>query len=196
MSKLGGWVIEPSSTKMPQKVASAFGNVEHILGCTYKAIAYLGKQQVNGTNYAILAEQTVITGEDTKNAVIMIFNEKADSNDIAWVGTIPVVEGGGKFGGTAINMVAAEALGNPEKDIFNKAIEGFVGSKIELVATVGTKVEKGTVHKFIVTLQPVVMDSEKKLAVMSYNDMTNEIEFEPILSGCAKEGKLGYAFTW
>lgn len=192
MSKLGGWIIEPSSTKMPQKVASAFGTVEHILGCTYKKIAYLGKQQTNGINYAILAEQTVITGEDTKNAVIMIFNEKENSNDIAWVGTIPVVEGGGKFGGTDINMVAAEALGNPEKDVFNKALEGFVGSKIELVASVGTKVVNGTIHKFVVTTEAVVLNSEKKLAVLSYNDLTKEMEFEPLLANA----KLGYAFTW
>ena len=122
----------------------------------------------------------------------MIFNEKEDSNDIAWVGTIPVVEGGGKFGGTDINMVAAEALGNPEKDVFNKALEGFVGSKIELVASVGTKVVNGTIHKFVVTTEAVVLNSEKKLAVLSYNDLTKEMEFEPLLANA----KLGYAFTW
>lgn len=192
MSKLGGWTIEPSSTKMPQKVASSFDKVEKVFGCTYKAIAYVGKQEVNGTNYAVLAEQTVITGEDTKNAVIMVFNEKPESNDLAWVGTIPVVEGGGKFGGTDINMVAAEALGNPEKDVFNKALEGFVGSKIELVASVGTKVVNGTIHKFVVTTEAVVLNSEKKLAVLSYNDLTKEMEFEPLLANA----KLGYAFTW
>lgn len=192
MSKFGGWTIEPSSTKMPQKVASSFDKVEKVFGCTYKAISYVGKQEVNGINYAVLAEQTVITGEDTKNAVIMIFNEKPESSDLAWVGTIPVVEGGGKFGGTDVEMMGVECVGNPEKDVFNKAIEGFVGSNIELVATVGTKVTKGIEHKFIVTIAPVVPGAEKKLAVMSYNDMTKEMNFEPLLAAA----KLGYSFTW
>ena len=64
---LGGWNIGVVTGGMPQKVATAFGKLaEQLIGCEYTPIAYLGSQQVNGINHAVLAEQTVITGKDTK----------------------------------------------------------------------------------------------------------------------------------
>ena len=185
MNKLGGWKIAPSATKMPQKVASVFDKVEKVLGCTYKVIAYLGSQEVNGTNHALLAEQTVVTGEDVKNAVIMVFNEKPDSLDIAWIDTIPVVEGGGKFGGTEIDMTTE--IPEDAKKAFDAAIDGVVGSKFEAVAYVGQKITKGIDYKFIITGQPVTAnpDEPKKLAVATVNilgDKVSNMLVEPLLA--------------
>lgn len=184
MNKLGGWKINPSATQMPQKVASIFEKVEKVLGCTYKVIAYLGSQAVNGTNHAVLAQQTVITGEDVKNAVIMIFNEKPDSMDVAWVDTIPVVEGGGKFGGTEIDMTTE--IPEKAKEAFDAAVDDVVGAKFEIVAYVGRQLVHGINHKFIITGQPVTAnpDEPKKLSVATINvlgDKVSNMLVEPLL---------------
>ena len=71
----GGWSVNVEVGKMPQKVATAFSKLGDLVGASYTPIAYLGSQVVNGINHAVLAEQTVLTGKDTKNIVVIIFNE-------------------------------------------------------------------------------------------------------------------------
>jgi len=175
---LGSYTINPSKN-YPQKIATAIADMK-IFGCTYEAVAYLGSQQVNGTNHAVLAEQTVTNGEDTKNAVILVFNEKADSNDVSLVNVISVAESGGKLGGTQISVsadVPAEA-----KEAFENVLAGFVGNKFEIVAFVGTKITKGTDFKFVVTSEAVVPDAKKRLALFTANTMTGFV-VEPLLEG-------------
>ena len=83
---------------MPQKVASAFSEVlGELLGAEYTPIAYLGEQLVNGTNHAVLAEQTLVNGKDTKNVVVVILNERGDSFTLSNIER--VVETGAPLGG-------------------------------------------------------------------------------------------------
>ena len=183
MSKLGGWKVNVAVGSMPQQVATAFGKVfENFVGATYTPIAYLGSQVVNGTNHAILAEQTVMTGVDTKNIVCIILNEKPGSiggEDFALVSIDRVVDGGGKYGGTNVDVVTDLT---PEiKDVFNSAFEGFVGSKVEPFALLGTKVVKGVQYKFAATVTPVVQNPEATVQVVTVNGLTGEIEFEEII---------------
>ena len=73
MSELGSWNIDVNLNGMPQKIATAFDALSDMIGACYKFIAYIGSQQTNGINHAVLAEQTILTGQDTKNIVILIF---------------------------------------------------------------------------------------------------------------------------
>ena len=50
------------------------------VGATYKVKDYLGKQVVKGINYAIIAEQTIMSADKTKNDVLVIFNVWNDKN--------------------------------------------------------------------------------------------------------------------
>ncbi len=54
---LGGWNFDDvKGCNLPQKAQTAFTAVtSEIVGVDYEPIAYLGSQQVNGTNYRILA---------------------------------------------------------------------------------------------------------------------------------------------
>ena len=55
---LGSWEVNVVTGGMPQKVATAFGELAgSLVGAEYTPIAYLGSQQVNGVNHAVLAEQ-------------------------------------------------------------------------------------------------------------------------------------------
>ena len=204
MSKFGGWVIKPNKN-YPQKIASAVSEPIKLFGAKYNPIMYLAEQPVNGTNHAVLASQVVQNGEDTTNAVILVFNEKPDSMDVSLIDIQRIVENGGPLGGTKVTITTNPS---PElQDIYKKAIQ-IVGESFEFQAFLGTKMTKGIEYKFLVTLTPIVAGNvSKKLAILTYNPMTDTRKYEFLLADeldgywtlkatDASQEKLGYAFTW
>ena len=79
---LGGWNLdEVKGCNLPQKVATDFTAVTgELVGAEYEPIAYLGSQQVNGTNYRILALQRMVTPNAEKRIVKMIIHEELDGS--------------------------------------------------------------------------------------------------------------------
>ena len=79
---LGGWNLdEVKGSNLPQKVATDFTAVTgELVGADYEPIAYLGSQQVNGTNYRILALMRTVTPNAEKKIVKMIINEAPDGS--------------------------------------------------------------------------------------------------------------------
>ena len=79
---LGGWNLdEVKCTALPQKVQTNFTAVTgELVGAEYEPIAYLGSQQVNGTNYRILALQRVVAPNAEKRFVKMIIHEELDGS--------------------------------------------------------------------------------------------------------------------
>lgn len=77
MATLGGWNIdELKPCNLPQKAASAFiGATSELVGADYEPVLYVGSQSVNGTNYCILAVQTLITAQPKKRLVKLIIHE-------------------------------------------------------------------------------------------------------------------------
>jgi len=190
---LGGWNINVSD-KMPQKVATAFGNLhDQLLGAKYTFIAYLGSQSVNGVNHAVLAEQLVISGEDTKNVVVIIFNERGMDCNV--VNIERVVESGGELGGIQID-VKTQDIPDEAQQAFDSVIEGFVGSKVEPFVYLGSQVTKGTNYIFAATVTPVVPDAESKVSLVVVNSMTCELAISDMLGTKHEAMALGYAFTW
>ena len=79
---LGSWNLdEVKGTALPQKVQTDFTAVtSELVGADYEPIAYLGSQQVNGTNYRILALMRTITPKTEKKFVKMIIHEEVDGS--------------------------------------------------------------------------------------------------------------------
>ena len=77
---LDGWNLdEVKGCNLPQNVQSAFtGVTSELVGADYEPIAYLGSQQVNGTNYRILALMRAVAPNAEKKLVKMIINEAPD----------------------------------------------------------------------------------------------------------------------
>ena len=73
---LENWNIdEMKSVNLPQKLASAFTEITGgLVGADYMPVLYVGSQIVNGTNYCILAVQTIVTAKPVKNLVKMVIN--------------------------------------------------------------------------------------------------------------------------
>ena len=76
----GEWNIdEIKSVNLPQKVASAFTSVTGgLVGAEYIPVLYVGKQLVNGTNYCLIAVQTIITAKPEKRLVKMVISVAED----------------------------------------------------------------------------------------------------------------------
>ena len=190
----GAWNVNISIDSMPQKVATAVGKLsEQLIGAEYQPIAYLGSQVVNGINHAVLAEQTILTGKDTKNVVVLIFNEKPNEMEATLVNIERVVESGAPLGGTKVDVttsIPAEAM-----NAYSKCFEGYVGAKITPLALLATKVTKGTNYVFFAEMVPVYPDAKAQAMLITVNDMTKEVSFVDLLAS-KHEVALGYSFTW
>jgi len=193
---VGNWNVDVTVGAMPQAVATAFGKVnEQLIGAEYTPIAYLGSQVVNGTNYAVLAEQLVITGKDTKNVVVLIFNQKPGQvGDATLVSIERVVEAGGELGGTVVDVKTD--IPEDAKAAFDKTFEGFVGSKVEPFALLATQVTKGVNYVFAAKVSPVVQDPTDSVELVTVNAMTGQVAFTDMLTSKHDVMSLGYAFTW
>lgn len=79
---LGSWNIdEVKGINLPQRVQTAFTAVtSELAGADYEPIAYLGSQQVNGTNYRVLALQKLVVPNSEKRIVKMIIHEELDGS--------------------------------------------------------------------------------------------------------------------
>lgn len=189
---LNGWNIDVNTQGMPQKVATAFDALmERLLGAEYSFIAYLGSQQVNGVNHAILAEQVLTTGRDTTNVVLIVLNEREGGFAINSIET--VVAAGGALGGVAV--APTREIPEDAQGAWNRAFEGFVGSDVRPFAVLGTKVTKGLNYIFAAEIFPVGQPLEKRVTLVVVNDMAERPLFVDILPA-RDSGALGYAFTW
>ena len=191
---VGSWKINVSTDAMPEKVATAVSALNEIVGAEYKSIAYLGSQVVNGTNHAVLCEQTVLTGKDTKNVVVVIFNEKPGDLKLTLVAIERVVESGAPLGGIVVD--ASTEIPAEAKADFDAQLETFIGSKIEPFAYLGSQVVNGTNYIFAATIAPVCPDPVTRVAIDIVNNTTGEVSFTDILDTKTDALALGYAFTW
>lgn len=193
-NNIGGWNIDVTVNKLPQKVATAMGKLEEtLIGAEYEPIAYLGSQVTNGVNHAVLAEQIVTTGRDTNNIVVLIFNEKPGEMELSLVGIERVVESGAAFGGTTIDVKTD--LDDEIMDIWDEAFEGYVGAKVVPFALLGTQVVKGVNYIFAAEFTPMTLSGEKEAKLVVVNNVTRRVAFADMMAN-KHETSLGYAFTW
>lgn len=179
--KCGGWVFQVSLDAMPEKIATAFGELnEHLIGARYRPIAYLGSQVVNGTNYAVLAEQIISDLADTKNIVLIVFNVAPGALKATLVYIKPVLDGFSQgCGGVKINdefKVTDEA-----QKAFDDVTEQFVGSKVEIFAFLATQVTKGINYFYAAEVTPVYPNAEPSIDLVTINPMCASVKFEKIL---------------
>ncbi|MBQ9010297.1 MAG: hypothetical protein IJ088_13365 [Clostridia bacterium] len=191
--KLNSWKISLHA-EMPQKIATAMAELgDRMLGTEYRAISYLGSQEVNGTNHAVLAEQTVLTGRDTRNVVILIFNEKPNEMTATLVGIERVVEGGMPLGGTNIEILTD--LPEAVRNVWAAAFDGFVGSEVTPIALLATRPANGYLYIFAAIVTPIAPNAEQYAAIVIIDPRNERISMKSLLNTRA-EGAFGYSFTW
>ena len=194
MNDFGTWEVNISVDRYPQKIASALSKLnDQLVGAEYKPIAYLGSQVVNGVNHAVLAEQTVLSGKDIKNVVILIFNVKPNDIVATLVNIERVVESGDKCGGILVDVstdIPDDAM-NALNSVFC-----FVGFSIKPFAYLGSQVVKGINYIFAAETTNVAPDAKPRVSLIIANSMTGELSISDLLGTRADSMRLGYSFTW
>jgi len=176
---VGNWEVKVAVDAMPQKVATAFGKVfEGFVGAEYTPIAYLGSQIVNGENHAILAEQLLVTGKDTKNVVVIILNQKGE--DFTLVNIERVVESGAALGGTVVDVKTS--IPEDAKAAFDAVLGENVGASVKPFALLATQVVKGTNYVFAAEVTPVVPNAKSSVEIVTVNALTKRAAFADVLS--------------
>ena len=176
----GKWNVNVVVGKLPQKVASAFSEVlGELLGAEYTPIAYLGEQLVNGTNHAVLAEQTLVNGKDTKNVVVVILNERGDSFTLSNIER--VVETGAPLGGTVVDVKTD--IPEEAKKVFDEALGSFIGSNVKPFALLATQQVKGTNYTFAAEVVTTAKEPDTKVVTVTINSLEKKMTFDDILVG-------------
>lgn len=190
---LGSWNVDVSIGSMPEKVATAVGELsEQLVGAEYTPIAYLGSQVVNGINHAVLAEQLILSGKDTKNIVILIFNEKG--MDCTLVNVERVVESGSGMGGIQVNVEVDDQINKTAQELFDQTFAGFCGSIVTPIALLGTQVVRGIDYIFACEVSPVIDNGEnnKKVKLVTINDMGLQTSFVDLLESNVRTSAVTY----
>ena len=191
---LGSYNINVTPGKLPQKVATAFGDVfSKMVGAEYTPIAYLGDKVVSGVNHAILATQTMITGTDVHNVVLVVLNEKDDKFSLVEITTL--LSDSGRIGGLQV----APTINIPEEamTVFNDTLAGFVGSKVTPFALLATQVVNG--FKYVFACESTAILSPEAMRTSNYNQVVlvsvysnyDKIEFNTVIEGVPAQGALG-----
>ena len=190
----GNWNVNVVMGRMPQKVATAMAKLEEsITGAEYEPIAYIGSQVVNGTNHAILAKQIIVTGRDTSNVVLMIFNEKPSDTEATLIGIERIIESGLPAGGVQIDIhteIPEDAI-----EIWKDAFMGYVGLAIEPFALLGTQIVNGINYLFAAEATPVGLEAGKRAYLVVVNSNERRVNLINLLTDKHQAG-LSYAFTW
>lgn len=176
---LGSWTVNVDAAGgMPEKVATAIGALaEQLIGAEYRPIAYLGSQLVNGINHAVLAEQTILSGRDTKNVVVLIFNEKG--MDCTLVNIERVLEGGDGMG--AVEVHATTDIPKDAQNAFDDVFGEWVGSTVKPFAYLGSQVVSGIDYIFAAELTLVTENPVHKVVSVRVNGLTKKVSFTDIL---------------
>ena len=190
----GSWEIKINFNGMPQKVATAFSKLtETMVGAEYEPIAYLGSQVVNGVNHAVLAKQIIVTGRDTENIVVLIFNEKPNSMEATLVSIERVVEGGLPMGGISLDIQTELSAG--VRSVWDNAMVGYVGAQVEPVVFLGTQVVNGINYIFVATCKAMSPEGVTELRLVTINTLEHQVCFSDLLSN-KQSNALKYAFNW
>lgn len=142
---LGGWQLEgkPIGSSMPQKLATGWdAAMEGFVGSDFTPQFLIGTQLVNGINYAVIAEQTLIVKDPTKHIAVVIVN-------------VPFNMTG--EGSKIIRVISADAPEVPADvmALFNSATSKLLGSNHRSILFIGSQVVSGMIFYLICESMPV-----------------------------------------
>ena len=172
---LGGWILKlRSANRLPQDVATAFGNLfSDKLGATYTPEYYVATQPVNGMNHKLIAERTklVSKGKFIKDFAVITIN-------------IPA----GSVGGKGATKVSEEdtsdfILRDDIEKGFKKAMSNYLGVEHKPLLEIGTQVVKGINYHFICESKIVHPDAEPyltRVVVNNFQDTWTIVEIEKL----------------
>lgn len=165
---------------LPENVATGFAAAtDKLIGVGYSPVVYLGKQIVNGTNYAVLAETTVV-GADKKNPVIVVINQKpgtigSSADDFSLVSVDNLVDNFG-LGGYEIDGLLA-GMPQPVATGFDKVTQSLLGCEYTPIVYIGKQIVNGTNYMVLAKSKVVGIEGTDKIVKVVINQKPGTEDF-------------------
>lgn len=186
---LGGWQIaEVARTDLDDKEAENFNKaMEVVLGEEYEPVTVLATQVVSGTNYAYLAQGTVVSNKPVSDWCIIKIYEDLEGNvsltSISNIGLLDIktrenvddeIVGGWEIKDTG----KPGTLGSAEAQAsFDKATAELLGVGYNPIQLLATQVVSGTNYLALVRGRAVSVDDSPELYIMNwYEDLNGNSE--------------------
>lgn len=178
----GEWNIDVNKCgSLPEKLATGFAQAfSDIQGASYTPLVYVGSQIVNGINYAIVAEQALITNPPIKNIVLIILNEKPiDEIKSNWtiVSIDPIISGSDVYGSVVVDP---KEIDNKSRAMFNVALEGIVGATYKPLYLVASQIVHGVNYTYLAQQNLATVDNAEHLVTVTINVSENGINLVSI----------------
>ena len=169
----GGWQLvgQPIGSGMPQKLATGWQvAMEGLVGAEYSPIFLVAQQLVNGINYLVIAEQTLITKDPVKHIVGIIIN-------------VPFNMTG--EGSKIVRIITKDEPEVPEDilALFNSATSKLLGSEHSPILFLGSQIVSGTIFYIVCeskTVRPGAAPVANLCKLWLKPDGTTEVKFERI----------------
>jgi hypothetical protein len=189
MTLAGGWTVaDVSAAELPEELQTAFDKALETLTGSYNEvtpIAYIGRQVVSGTNYAVLCRVTFADEEAPAGLIVLTAYADLQGN-AELLSTVDFniedynlgEEAGAEENSEILSggwqtpeEITSSAIPEEAKIAFDKAMEGFTGNELTPMALLGTQVVSGTNYAILcrsklVTAEPV----ESIQVVIVYSD--------------------------
>lgn len=157
--KYGGYeLINKPVTSMPQDLASGFYIAqEGFVGSSFEPLYIVGKQVVNGINYFVIAEQTLVLAKPIKRIVGLTIN-------------IPPKSVGGKSA-KIIDVVTSEVPRIPVEieEILKNKLSELIGATHKPVTFIGEQLVKGKNYFIVAESTAVVPNAEPYATLITLN---------------------------
>lgn len=166
---LGGWEILDAESVLSADESAIFEKAaEGWTGAEFDPVAVIATQVVAGTNYCFLAKVTAVTATpESHYAFVYVYADLEGNAKISGTKDIEInVDDSEDTGDTTEGLAGGWAIADLDgikvqnQDKLEKALEGFVGSKLAPIACIASQVVSGTNYCFVVketrvTAQPV-----------------------------------------
>ena len=161
----GDWKINIQLNFLPSNIAIAIDELNKEGSVKYQPIAYLGSQIVNGINHAILTEQISIANTN-KNITVLIFNEASDGASLITLVNIKQIIK------NEHNVQINPTTKIPEKllKLWEKAFEGFVGSRMTPLVLLGSKQEPEESYLFFAEAKDPYLENNDNAMIIAISN--------------------------
>ncbi len=176
IDKFGGWVVEENLIPgtLPQKLASGFYTAtKQYTGMQLNPILYCGSQLVNGTNYMIICEGTLVTASPKKEILAVIVHKSTDDKyTITNVETI-LLAAENLGGWTIPEDIAKGVLPEDVTEGIKVASSTLLGGELEPILLCGTQVVEGMNYMVICKENLVTAEPVSKIVDVTLNKSLN-----------------------
>lgn len=178
----GGWEINQGKLSLadnPEAKEAFEKATEELAGYEYEAVAFLGSQVVQGTNYSYLCKGTpVYPDAESEYLIVNVYEDLEGNTELTGTKGLLDIGNDDTDGGWSYNQESPSVYENTEvKAAFEKATEGLAGMEYEPVAYIGSQTVSGTNYAVFCSETAVVPDAERAFSMVTiYEDLDGNAE--------------------